>query len=61
MKMELREWSREDREVLKNMCNRIDRKHLSNRIPEPYSESDAQWWLNFASEMMGKMEFLELL
>lgn len=54
MKIELREWSREDKEVLKNMCNRIDRKYLANRIPEPYSDSDAQWWLNFVSENEGE-------
>lgn len=54
MKIELKKWDREDRKILKDMCNKIDRRYLSNRIPEPYRDSDAEWWLNFASENDGK-------
>lgn len=50
MKVELIKWSLKEKDILKEMCNSIDRKYLSDRIPSPYKEEDALWWLNYAIE-----------
>lgn len=50
MKVELRKWRIEDKESLIEMCNTIDRKYLSDRIPNPYTDKAALWWLNMVIE-----------
>lgn len=35
MKVELRKWTKEYKDELKDICNKIDRKYLSDRIPNP--------------------------
>lgn len=54
MKIELKKWSFEDKEFLIKMCNTIDRNYLSDRLPNPYTNEDAEWWLNMVQETDGK-------
>ncbi|MSS61445.1 GNAT family N-acetyltransferase [Fusobacterium sp. FSA-380-WT-2B] len=54
MVIELKVWTNEDKEILKEMCNKIDRKYLSDRIPNPYKLEDAIWWLKYIEENEGK-------
>lgn len=41
MNIVLKPWTRKDKDILKDLCNHIDRSHLSDRIPSPYTEQDA--------------------
>lgn len=50
MKIELKKWRFEDKEFLIKMCNIIDRNYLSDRIPNPYTNKSAEWWLNMVKE-----------
>lgn len=50
MKVELRKWTFEDKEALIEICNRIDRSYLSDRLPDPYTDRAAEWWLNMVKE-----------
>lgn len=54
MKVELRKWSFEDKEFLIEMCIKIDRSYLSDRLPNPYTNESAEWWLNMVKENEGK-------
>lgn len=54
MKVELREWTLEDKEALIEMCNTVDRRYLSDRLPNPYTNESADWWLNMIKENDGK-------
>lgn len=53
MKTELIKWSRDLRSELMDICNSVDRSYLSDRIPSPYTEADADWWLGMVSEHDG--------
>ena len=35
-------------------CNAVDRTFLSDRLPYPYTEADADWWLGMVAENEGK-------
>lgn len=50
MKIELKKWSFEDKEFLIKMCNTVDRSYLSDRLPNPYTNESAEWWLNMVKE-----------
>ena len=50
---ELRRWSLNDQKYLIALCNGVDRKFLSDRIPEPYTKEDADIWLNMVSRTDG--------
>lgn len=50
MKIELKKWSFKDKEFLIKMCNTIDRNYLSDRLPNPYTNESAKWWLNMVKE-----------
>lgn len=54
MQIELRNWRFEDKEELIAICNAIDRRYLSNRVPYPYTDDSAEWWLNMVAENDGK-------
>ena len=54
MKTELRIPTMEDKDGLKAVCNAVDRKYLSDRLPYPYSDEDAEWWINMVSENDGR-------
>ena len=52
--MELRKWSPALKQELIGICNAVDRTFLSNRMPYPYTEEAADWWLEMVSEHDGK-------
>ena len=53
MDLKLIKWSYDLRDDLINLCNKVDRTYLSDRMPDPYTEADADWWLNMVSEHDG--------
>ena len=54
MTIDLHKWSFADREALMTLCNAVDRTFLSDRLPYPYTEADADWWLGMVAENEGK-------
>ena len=54
MIVSLHTWSDNDRESLIVLCNAVDRTFLSDRLPNPYTEVDADWWLGMVVENDGK-------
>lgn len=54
MTVTLKKWSLDDKESLIKICNAADRTYLSNRLPDPYTQEDAAWWLNMVMEQEGK-------
>ncbi|MBQ7419860.1 MAG: GNAT family N-acetyltransferase [Prevotella sp.] len=53
MKVELRKWTLNDKQALKRLCNNVDRTFLSDRMPHPYSDENAEWWLNMVDKSDG--------
>lgn len=53
LKIELKKWSFEDKESLIKICNGVDRTYLANRLPFPYTDEAADWWLNMVKEHDG--------
>ncbi len=49
LKMELRHWVLLDAKELTNLCNAVDRRFLSDRLPYPYTEKDAEKWLKMVT------------
>ena len=47
--MELRHWTLSDKMELTNLCNAVDRHHLSDRLPNPYTEKNAEEWLKMVT------------
>lgn len=41
MTIDLHKWTFADREALMALCNAVDRTFLSDRLPYPYTEADA--------------------
>ena len=54
MKVELKKWSLDDKKQLMDICNSVERDYLSDRLPYPYTEECADWWLNMVLEHDGK-------
>lgn len=54
MKIELKKWTPQNKEELMKICNGVNRTYLRNRIPYPYTEKDAEWWLDFVDKNDGK-------
>ena len=54
MTIDLHKWTSTDREALMALCNAVDRTYLSDRLPYPYTEADADWWLGMVTENDGK-------
>lgn len=54
MTIDLHKWTSADRESLMALCNAVDRTYLSDRLPYPYTEADADWWLGMVAENDGK-------
>ena len=54
MTIDLHKWKSADREALMALCNAVDRTFLSDRLPYPYTEADADWWLGMVAENDGK-------
>ena len=49
MTITLHKWTSTDKESLMALCNAVDRTFLSDRLPNPYTEADADWWLGMVS------------
>ena len=54
MTVDLHKWTSVDRKALMALCNAVDRTFLSDRLPYPYTEADADWWLGMVAENDGK-------
>ena len=54
MAITLHIWTPADKKALMALCNAVDRTFLSDRLPNPYTEADADWWLGMVSENEGK-------
>ena len=54
MDVKLIKWTQEIKPELIKICNGVDRSYLSNRLPHPYTEESADWWLGMVSEHDGK-------
>ena len=54
MTIDLHKWTSADREALMALCNAVDRTFLSDRLPYPYTEADADLWLGMVAENDGK-------
>ena len=57
MTVDLHKWTFADRDALMALCNAVDRTFLSDRLPYPYTEADADWWLGMVTENDGKEGF----
>lgn len=54
MKIELKQWSEDNKKDLIKICNSVDRKYLSGRLPYPYTEESANWWYENVASGDGK-------
>ena len=54
MAITLHTWTPADKPALMALCNAVDRTFLSDRLPYPYTEADADWWLGMVEENEGK-------
>ena len=52
--MTLRQWKKDDIKELANLMNHADRSYLSNGLPYPYTDENANWWLNMVADKDGK-------
>ena len=49
MKIEIKQWALSDAKELTSLCNAVDRHYLSDRLPNPYTEKDAEEWLKMVT------------
>ena len=54
MTITLHNWTSTDKRALMALCNAVDRTFLSDRLPYPSTEADADWWLGMVAENEGK-------
>lgn len=54
MKIELKKWEAGDVQALAQICSETDRNFLSDRLPDPYTEADAERWISFVQNEEGK-------
>ena len=54
MAINLHTWTPADKPALMALCNAVDRTFLSDRLPYPYTEADADWWLGMVTGKDGK-------
>lgn len=54
MNIKLKQWTIEDKVALMALCNAVDRTYLSDRLPYPYLDADADWWLEMVELNEGK-------
>lgn len=54
MQIQLRPWQDADAAQLAALCDGVDRRFLSDRLPSPYTLQDAQNWLAMVSRQEGK-------
>ncbi len=53
--------TKEDRQGIIDVCNSVDRTYLSERMPDPYTEASADWWINMIKENDGKTGIWRLI
>lgn len=61
VEFELRKVSTEDKKGLVELCNAVDRRYLANRMPYPYTDADADWWIRMAAESDGRTGVFRLI
>ncbi|SKB72398.1 Protein N-acetyltransferase, RimJ/RimL family [Lachnospiraceae bacterium] len=61
MKIELKKPTMEDKDSIKAVCNAVDRTYLSERMPDPYTDESAEWWINMIAENDGKTGLWRLI
>ena len=54
MTISLHPWTLTDKPALMALCNAVDRTFLSDRLPNPYTEADADGRLGMVAENEGK-------
>ena len=54
MTISLHIWTLADNPTLIARCKAVDRTFLSDQLPNPYTEADADWWLGMVTENEGK-------
>ncbi len=54
MMITLHTWTPADKPALMALCNAVDRTYLLDRLPYPYTEADADWWLGMVGGNDGK-------
>lgn len=54
MEIKIVKWSEELKDWLISVCNNTDRSYLTDRLPYPYAEKDADRWLAMVKEHDGK-------
>ena len=54
MELRLEPWDDSRKQELIDLCNGVDRTWLTNRLPYPYTEANADWWLGMVKEHDGK-------
>lgn len=54
MNVSLHIWKSTDKAALIALCNAVDRTYLSERLPYPYTEADADWWLGMVADNEGR-------
>ena len=54
MEIALRRWEAADADQLAALCDGVDRRYLSDRLPSPYTRQDAENWLGMVAEHEGK-------
>ena len=54
MAITLHTWNTRGKPALMALCNAVDRTYLSDRLPYPYTEADADWWLGMVAGNDGK-------
>ncbi|MBR2630770.1 MAG: GNAT family N-acetyltransferase, partial [Bacteroidaceae bacterium] len=50
IKIELKQWALSDAKELTSLCNAVNRRFLSDRLPNPYTEKDAKEWLKMVTD-----------
>ena len=50
MKIEIKQWALSDAKELTSLCNAVDRRFLSDRLPYSYTEKDAEEWLKMVTD-----------
>ena len=50
LKLELRHWTQADAMELTSLWDAVDRRFLSDRLPNPYTEKDAEEWLKMVTD-----------
>ena len=50
MNIILKKWDKELKDNLIDICNKVDRSFLSDRLPYPYTEASADWYLGMVAE-----------